>query len=940
MKKLASTLLIFLIYIFGYFTILPIPSLAVSVKPIPPFSEEGNPDEAYQFDEIFSLFRYITAPALEIYENQDRNRSYVDVDICKSGDERDYVCAVDAETGEEVDGCDGGNVDVCVRSNGQVTSEVAFTRNSSPNNTCTANKNKNQTTGIIQGKCTYITKPSISRDVKGTDFSSNDILTFAKIQSGSGAYMNIGDDNAITWGSTYLKLTQGDIVINKLLVVRRAKQTKATVAQTGEWPLGWVDWGYKDKNMSKTLLEIYEELPDDIAAAGTGIAESVDDFFLTGGSLTAVSDESEAKAAVVKRVSTELAKTNPQDWAKDLMTVPVYPPSWRQGFIRPSICVWRICCPTTRCKVEMSGSKRGLYYDTSISQAFGGALDNLFLGYQLDDAVKIFKKVATTNPLIRFTTSADVPAIPSEIRKRLDQELKGVECLKYIPWNSFLQFGTHIDYVNPGDTLDPAEKCPDYQIAPEFNKENAEAFNISPLKALLNLLWGQPGDSVDEVSEIVYHLITVPDAMSQSIAELQQPDYDTLDNLTDLESVKEYNQNMSNTVDDGGDFLYGGQGFLAASAKRRVAYYNCDDPMFSAQMSTSILSYAKGERIGCYDTTTAPSGKCDGKLFGELLATGKYTESGDKGKQYFTDFIQPKLTQELMNTYAAAEKETGVPCEILAGIHFVEADNNPNGSLVSGRRLGTPEPDAGGKVFKSLLETAKYAGDHLKGKVGGNISDVQDAITALSRYNGGGNSNCQAGYPYPIPYGGCPKLFEGEDDPYPLNFVDGKHNTMYLLYCADHTACVPQVFMRPGSFTVALNVYNTMTKGGYVPEELPDPIPEPPGETGSGENVPNPVFLPEKCGPESLSTALGCLPFTREAFVSALLTFIVGVSGGIALIIMLVATIQIMTASGDSKKLQAGKDLFFSALSGLLFLIFSVTFLQLIAGDIIKLPGF
>jgi hypothetical protein len=55
---------------------------------------------------------------------------------------------------------------------------------------------------------------------------------------------------------------------------------------------------------------------------------------------------------------------------------------------------------------------------------------------------------------------------------------------------------------------------------------------------------------------------------------------------------------------------------------------------------------------------------------------------------------------------------------------------------------------------------------------------------------------------------------------------------------------------------------------------------------------------------------------------------------------MLVATIQIMTASGDSKKLQAGKDLFFSALSGLLFLIFSVTFLQLIAGDIIKLPGF
>ena len=92
-----------------------------------------------------------------------------------------------------------------------------------------------------------------------------------------------------------------------------------------------------------------------------------------------------------------------------------------------------------------------------------------------------------------------------------------------------------------------------------------------------------------------------------------------------------------------------------------------------------------------------------------------------------------------------------MPCEILAGIHFVEAGNNPEGSLVSGRKLGTPEPDAGGKVFRSLLETAKYAGDHLKGKVGGSLKDAQTAITALSRYNGGGNSNCQAWLSLPHP---------------------------------------------------------------------------------------------------------------------------------------------------------------------------------------------
>jgi hypothetical protein len=66
----------------------------------------------------------------------------------------------------------------------------------------------------------------------------------------------------------------------------------------------------------------------------------------------------------------------------------------------------------------------------------------------------------------------------------------------------------------------------------------------------------------------------------------------------------------------------------------------------------------------------------------------------------------------------------------------------------------------------------------------------------------------------------------------------------------------------------------------------------------------------------------------------------VGIAGAIALLTMLIATFQIMTAASDAKKIQAGRDLFFSAVAGLLFLIFSVSLLRLIAGDIIKLPGF
>ncbi|MBP9670072.1 hypothetical protein KBD75_01575, partial [Candidatus Woesebacteria bacterium] len=209
-------------------------------------------------------------------------------------------------------------------------------------------------------------------------------------------------------------------------------------------------------------------------------------------------------------------------------------------------------------------------------------------------------------------------------------------------------------------------------------------------------------------------------------------------------------------------------------------------------------------------------------------------------------------------------------------------------------------------------------------------------------YNGGGNSNCQLGYPYPIPYNGCPRAFEGEDDPYPTSFIDNKHDSMYLLYCADYTACAPQVFERPGSFAVALNVYNSMTKGGYSNSDLPKDQPKTPTSPGV-PTTPAPDsfgFFPQSCGQGSLSTALGCLPYTKDALISTVLGFLIGISGAIALVTMLIATVQIMTAAGDTKKIQSGRDLFSSAIAGLLFLIFAVSLLRLIAGDIIKLPGF
>lgn len=87
-------------------------------------------------------------------------------------------------------------------------------------------------------------------------------------------------------------------------------------------------------------------------------------------------------------------------------------------------------------------------------------------------------------------------------------------------------------------------------------------------------------------------------------------------------------------------------------------------------------------------------------------------------------------------------------------------------------------------------------------------------------------------------------------------------------------------------------------------------------------------------------TGLGCIPTSTAGFTSALLTFLAGTAGAISLVIMLIATIQIMTGGDNAEQVKKGKELFTGAITGLLFIIFSVTLLRIIAGDIINLPGF
>jgi len=194
-------------------------------------------------------------------------------------------------------------------------------------------------------------------------------------------------------------------------------------------------------------------------------------------------------------------------------------------------------------------------------------------------------------------------------------------------------------------------------------------------------------------------------------------------------------------------------------------------------------------------------GTCDGTRFKEIVGDS-VTSPSSKALSFFSSSILPIIEQypELMEAYKAGEEATGVPCEVLAGIHYEEADNNPKQSLADGSPLSG-----------SLIDSAIWSGEHLNSKTSDNkIDNLDELIMALSRYNGGGNSNCQPGYPYPIPYTFCPREAEGYDDPYAVNWwKTPQHDTMYLLYFVDFTPGIPQVHARPGSFTVALSLFQS-----------------------------------------------------------------------------------------------------------------------------------
>lgn len=90
-----------------------------------------------------------------------------------------------------------------------------------------------------------------------------------------------------------------------------------------------------------------------------------------------------------------------------------------------------------------------------------------------------------------------------------------------------------------------------------------------------------------------------------------------------------------------------------------------------------------------------------------------------------------------------------------------------------------------------------------------------------------------------------------------------------------------------------------------------------------------------------IDTAIGCIPFENtRSLAQFILSWGIGIAGGVALILIVIAGFQIITSSGNPQKLSAGKELLTAAVMGIVLLLFGIYLLRLIGADILNIPEF
>lgn len=92
--------------------------------------------------------------------------------------------------------------------------------------------------------------------------------------------------------------------------------------------------------------------------------------------------------------------------------------------------------------------------------------------------------------------------------------------------------------------------------------------------------------------------------------------------------------------------------------------------------------------------------------------------------------------------------------------------------------------------------------------------------------------------------------------------------------------------------------------------------------------------------PLCTETDFGCIPNDPVLFVAKFYGIGLGLVGGVALAFLIYAGYLIMTSQGNHEQLSKAKSYIFYSIVGLILAIFGFVFVQVLAVDILHIPGF
>lgn len=118
------------------------------------------------------------------------------------------------------------------------------------------------------------------------------------------------------------------------------------------------------------------------------------------------------------------------------------------------------------------------------------------------------------------------------------------------------------------------------------------------------------------------------------------------------------------------------------------------------------------------------------------------------------------------------------------------------------------------------------------------------------------------------------------------------------------------------------------------------PTPTPDQGTVKTQGLPPGCTATSSGGCSQVETAIGTIPTDPSGLVQTIFRILLGLSGGVAMLLIIAAGYEMMTSQGNPEKVKGARERLTSAIVGLLFIIFSLAILQIIGVEILQIPGF